>query len=122
MGFRSLRLHSIPVYDLGCAVPKYRSGKMSVKTSTICMKTSAFAPAERTGVAEPSLIFTDTLLARDAGRNVVGSVVHCILVEGTMETMSKAALRALVLVATLKVISDLGLAADRCLVEIDPST
>ncbi len=34
---------------------------------------------------------------------VVGGVVHAILIEGTMETISKAALCALVLAATLKV-------------------
>jgi predicted ferric reductase len=38
---------------------------------------------------------------------VVGSVVHAMLVEGTMETMSKAALCALVLAATVIVIADL---------------
>jgi len=38
---------------------------------------------------------------------VVGSVVHGLLIEGTMETMSKAALCALVLLATIKVIADL---------------
>ncbi len=38
---------------------------------------------------------------------VVGSVVHAILIEGTMETVSKAALCALVLVATIKVMVDL---------------
>jgi predicted ferric reductase len=38
---------------------------------------------------------------------VVGSVIHGILVEGTMETMSKAALCALVLAATIKVMADL---------------
>src|SRR5690348_6676610 len=38
---------------------------------------------------------------------VVGSVVHGMLVEGTMEMMSKAALCALVLVATTKVMADL---------------
>jgi hypothetical protein len=38
---------------------------------------------------------------------VVGSVVHCMLVEGAMETVSKAALCALVLVATIKVMADL---------------
>jgi hypothetical protein len=38
---------------------------------------------------------------------VVGSVVHGMLVEGTMETMSKAALCALVLAATIKVMVDL---------------
>jgi predicted ferric reductase len=38
---------------------------------------------------------------------VVGSVVHSILIEGTMETVSKAALCALVLAATIKVMADL---------------
>jgi predicted ferric reductase len=38
---------------------------------------------------------------------VVGSVIHGMLVEGTMETMSKAALCALVLAATIKVMADL---------------
>jgi predicted ferric reductase len=38
---------------------------------------------------------------------VVGSVVHGILVEGTMETVSKAALCALVLAAAIKVMADL---------------
>ena len=38
---------------------------------------------------------------------VVGSVVHSILIEGTMETASKAALCALVLAATIKVMADL---------------
>jgi predicted ferric reductase len=38
---------------------------------------------------------------------VVGSVVHGMLVEGTMETMSKAALCALVLAAAIKVMADL---------------
>jgi predicted ferric reductase len=38
---------------------------------------------------------------------VVGSVVHGMLVEGTMETMSKAALCALVLPAAVKVMVDL---------------
>src|ERR1700733_9863152 len=37
---------------------------------------------------------------------VVGSVAHGMLVEGTMETMSKAALCALVLAASFKVIAD----------------
>jgi predicted ferric reductase len=37
---------------------------------------------------------------------VVGSVVHALLIEGTMETMSKAALCALVLAAAVKVIAD----------------
>jgi len=38
---------------------------------------------------------------------VVGSVVHAILIEGTMETVSKAALCALVLAAAIKVMADL---------------
>jgi predicted ferric reductase len=38
---------------------------------------------------------------------VVGSVVHGMLIEGTMETMSKAALCALVVLATAKVMVDL---------------
>ena len=38
---------------------------------------------------------------------VAGSVVHGMLIEGTMETMSKAALCALVLVAATKVMADL---------------
>lgn len=37
---------------------------------------------------------------------VVGSVVHCLLIEGTMETVSKAVLCALVLAATVKVMVD----------------
>lgn len=35
---------------------------------------------------------------------VAGSVAHCLLIEGTMETISKAALCAAVLAATVKVI------------------
>jgi predicted ferric reductase len=38
---------------------------------------------------------------------VTGSVVHAMLIEGTMETMSKAALCALVLAAAIKVMVDL---------------
>jgi predicted ferric reductase len=38
---------------------------------------------------------------------VAGSVVHGILIEGTMETVSKAVLCALVLAATIKVMADL---------------
>ncbi len=37
---------------------------------------------------------------------VTGAVVHGLLIEGTMETMSKAALSALVLAAAFKVIAD----------------
>lgn len=44
---------------------------------------------------------------------VAGSVVHGILIEGTMETMSKAALCALVVVATMKVMADLRVWAER---------
>ncbi len=40
---------------------------------------------------------------------VAGSVVHALLIEGTMETMSKAALCALVLAATVKLMVDLRL-------------
>jgi predicted ferric reductase len=38
---------------------------------------------------------------------VVGSVVHGVLIEGTMETVSKVALCALVLAAAVKVMADL---------------
>ena len=38
---------------------------------------------------------------------VAGSVVHAILIEGTMETISKAALCVLVLAAAIKVMVDL---------------
>ena len=38
---------------------------------------------------------------------VAGSVVHGILIEGTMETLSKAALCVLVIAATIKVMADL---------------
>ena len=38
---------------------------------------------------------------------VIGSVVHGMLIEGAMEMMSKAALCALVLAATIKVMVDL---------------
>ena len=37
---------------------------------------------------------------------VVGSVVHGMLIEGTMETVSKAALCGLVVVATVAVLAD----------------
>jgi len=39
---------------------------------------------------------------------VPGGVVHALLIEGTMETVSKVALCALVLGATTKVVADLG--------------
>ena len=38
---------------------------------------------------------------------VVGTLVHASLIEGTMETVLKAALCALILVETMKVIADL---------------
>jgi hypothetical protein len=38
---------------------------------------------------------------------VVGSVVHAILIEGTMETVSKLALCGLVVVVTAKLLYDL---------------
>ena len=38
---------------------------------------------------------------------VAGSVAHCLLIEGTMETISKAVLCALVLAATVKLMADL---------------
>jgi predicted ferric reductase len=44
-----------------------------------------------------------------AAVTVVGTVVHAILIVGTMETVSKAALCGLVLAATTKVITDLRL-------------
>jgi predicted ferric reductase len=44
---------------------------------------------------------------------VVGSVVHAVLIEGTMETISKVALCALVLAVTIKVMADLLLRAKR---------
>ena len=44
---------------------------------------------------------------------VVGSVAHGMLIEGTMETMSKAALCALVLAAATKVIADLWMRIKR---------
>ncbi|MCY6382588.1 ferric reductase-like transmembrane domain-containing protein [Hoeflea prorocentri] len=44
---------------------------------------------------------------------VVGSVVHALLIEGTMETVSKVALCTLVVIATLKVITDLKVWAVR---------
>ncbi|MGX1498793.1 putative ferric reductase [Labrenzia sp. MBR-25] len=44
---------------------------------------------------------------------VAGSVVHALLIEGTMETYSKAALCALAVAATVKVIVDLRIWARR---------
>ena len=37
---------------------------------------------------------------------VVSTIVHAILIEGTMETISKVVLCALVLVATMKVVAE----------------
>ena len=48
-----------------------------------------------------------------AGVIVVGSVVHAMLIEGTMETVSKAALCVLVLAATVTVVADLWVWAKR---------
>ena len=44
---------------------------------------------------------------------VVGSIVHALLIEGTMETVSKAVLCAMVLLATVKVLADLRVWAIR---------
>jgi len=44
---------------------------------------------------------------------VVASVVHAILIEGTMEVVSKAAICALVLAATTKVVTDVWVRAKR---------
>ena len=44
---------------------------------------------------------------------VIGSVVHALLIEGTMETVSKVALCILVLAATVKVVVDLRVWAIR---------
>ncbi|MEM7044735.1 MAG: ferric reductase-like transmembrane domain-containing protein [Pseudomonadota bacterium] len=44
---------------------------------------------------------------------VVGTVVHAVLIEGAMETISKVALCALVLAATIKVMADLKVWAKR---------
>jgi predicted ferric reductase len=44
---------------------------------------------------------------------VVGSIVHALLIEGTMETVSKAVLCGLVLLATVKVLADLRVWAIR---------
>ena len=44
---------------------------------------------------------------------VVGTVVHAIQIEGTMETVSKAVLCALVLGATMKVVADLRVWSNR---------
>jgi predicted ferric reductase len=44
---------------------------------------------------------------------VAGSVAHAVLIEGAMETMSKVALCALVLVAAAKVLAELGMRMKR---------
>lgn len=44
---------------------------------------------------------------------VTGTVIHALLIDGTMETISKAALCGLVVVATLKVMVDLWRSAGR---------
>src|SRR5262249_4205615 len=44
---------------------------------------------------------------------VVGAVTHAILIEGTMETVSKAALCVLVVVAAIKVMADLWMSRKR---------
>jgi predicted ferric reductase len=46
---------------------------------------------------------------------VVGGVVHAMLVEGTMEMISKAALCTLVLAATIKVMVDLWVRRKRAM-------
>jgi hypothetical protein len=46
---------------------------------------------------------------------VAGSVVHGVLIEGTMETMSKVALCALVLAAAIKVMTDLRVGRKRAM-------
>ena len=48
-----------------------------------------------------------------AAVTVIGSVVHALLIEGTMETVSKAILCALALGATVKVLADLRVWAVR---------
>lgn len=48
-----------------------------------------------------------------AAVTVAGSVIHAMLIEGTMGTWSKAALCVLVLIATVKVIADLKVWAAR---------
>lgn len=49
---------------------------------------------------------------------VGGSVIHAMLIEGTMETMSKAALCALVVAATVKVVVDLWSRKKRAATEL----
>jgi len=53
---------------------------------------------------------------------VIGSVVHAILIEGTMETASKAALCALVLGATIKVMADLRMGRKRRTLRAESTT
>jgi len=56
-----------------------------------------------------------------AAVTVVGSVVHAMLIEGTMGTWSKAMLCALVVIATIKVIADLKVRAVPARGEARPS-
>jgi hypothetical protein len=44
---------------------------------------------------------------------VVGTIVHALLIEGTMETVSKVALCTLVLTATMKVVADLRVRSNK---------
>jgi hypothetical protein len=57
----------------------------------------------RLGLRQPTFRIAHMLLAVII---VVGTVVHGMLIEGTMETVSKAALCALVLAAAIKVMAD----------------
>ncbi len=51
---------------------------------------------------------------------VVGTVVHGLLIEGTMGTVSKVALSALVVAATVKVVADLRIWAKRPRAAVQP--
>jgi predicted ferric reductase len=52
---------------------------------------------------------------------VIGSVVHAMLIEGTMETISKTALCALVVIAAIKVMADLGMRRRRPVSRREPA-
>ena len=52
---------------------------------------------------------------------VVGSVVHSMLVEGTMETISKAALCAVVVVVAIKVMVDQWVVRRKRMTSLAPS-
>ena len=65
---------------------------------------AAGGPAPAIGLRPRTWRIAHTLLAIVI---VAGSVAHAILIEGTMETVSKAALCVLVLAATIKVMADL---------------